>query len=281
MVTSPIPTERAPVRCTNIIRGIRMSLGQDRGHGVDVELSDAQIVYAIREALSLYSRYHSKQTYQTFTANLGQFEYTPNPPVKGILSLSMTPVTALGLGVPELVMYGTSMVGIGGSINYNSPYQYAVFVEWQKAANRVFSQTPCWCFVKEANRLYVYSPSKLVKVSFTGAIEWDYGFDEEEMWDEVEDPDDSGSSKPTYERLDATLKEIPINHVNWVRSLARAKSMEILGRIRSKYSSVPSTEGKDVQMDGADLLSTAKELWEKTESQMKTSAFGKLIPVYA
>ena len=57
-------------------------------------------------------------------------------------------------------------------------------------------------------------------------------------------------------------QENDIRSSTWVQQYALAHAKEILGRIRSKYSSVPAPKG-DVSWDGGALLAEAKE--EKTQ----------------
>jgi hypothetical protein len=70
----------------------------------------------------------------------------------------------------------------------------------------------------------------------------------------------------------------------WVRQYTLALSRELLGMIRSKFSTVP-IPGGDLTLDGSDLKSTAKEEKEKLRTDLKemldSMTYNKLIEVKA
>jgi hypothetical protein len=70
----------------------------------------------------------------------------------------------------------------------------------------------------------------------------------------------------------------------WVRQFALALAKELLGMIRSKFSSVP-IPGGDLQLDGGDLKSSAKEEKEKLRTDLKemldSMTYNKLIEIKA
>jgi len=70
----------------------------------------------------------------------------------------------------------------------------------------------------------------------------------------------------------------------WVRQYTLALSRELLGMIRSKFSTVP-IPGGDLTLDGSDLKSTAKEEKEKLRADLKemldSMTYNKLIEVKA
>lgn len=269
------------VRTRNLIRMVRLELGQDAGFGVTAEISDSQIVYAVRSAVAEYSRYHPLRSFQSFTSLVGQFTYTPNPALTGIDSLSMIPLTDLSIQpIPHIGFYSGIITGYGTAVNYNMPYKYAVFMEWKKAVEKTFSQQASYCFIPEVNKLYIYSPAKVVKVSIEGTIEYDSAFDEEELWSQ-QDEESGDPSEPKMERIDRALADIGSSHMLWIRELALAKSMQILGRIRSKYGSIPSVEGKEVQLDGSAMLAEGQAKWEAAKEAVRRSTFAKFRPVLA
>jgi hypothetical protein len=66
----------------------------------------------------------------------------------------------------------------------------------------------------------------------------------------------------------------------WIRQYTLALSMETLGRVRSKFSSVP-VPGKDVQLDGKDLISEGRSdrdgLRDKLGEMLESLTYDKLI----
>ena len=70
----------------------------------------------------------------------------------------------------------------------------------------------------------------------------------------------------------------------WVRQYALALAKELLGMIRSKFSSVP-IPGGELQLDGSDLKSSAKEEKDKLRTDLKemldSMTYNKLIETKA
>ena len=70
------------------------------------------------------------------------------------------------------------------------------------------------------------------------------------------------------------LQNIPYRNINsigkqWIRRFALALSKEMLGLVRSKFSSIP-IPGNDIQMNGTDLVSAGKEEQDKLREELKT-----------
>ena len=70
------------------------------------------------------------------------------------------------------------------------------------------------------------------------------------------------------------LQNIPFKNINsigkqWIRRFALSLSKEMLGLVRSKFSSIP-IPGNDIQMNGADLVSAGKEEQDKLREELKT-----------
>jgi len=259
------------MRVENFVRYVRLSLGQDRDHGVSVELTDAQIVLALREAISFYSRYFPLRSHQYFSAPIGIYQFDTSPRVRGILELSMAPAISLGVSIPELTHVGGRVISLTGGIDYTIPFQYATFVEWKNAAEKVFSQVPSWVFVPESGKIYTCCPSRGYHVSFVGALDFEDGFEDELMWDEPDVGDELPSEKLANGKLDNTLNIIPSANMLWIRKLTLAKSKTILGRMLRKYSGVPGVEGGTIQLDGEALVSEGKEEWDSTAAEIMDS----------
>lgn len=80
-----------------------------------------------------------------------------------------------------------------------------------------------------------------------------------------------------YSRVNSMAKQ-------WVRQYALALCKELLGTIRSKFSSVP-IPGGDLQLDGSDLKSSAKEEKDKLRTELRemldSMTYNKLIETKA
>ena len=70
----------------------------------------------------------------------------------------------------------------------------------------------------------------------------------------------------------------------WIRQYTLAGSKEILGHVRSKFSSVPIPNG-DVQLNGGDLISAGKEeknaLRDELKEMLDSLTYDKLIETQA
>ena len=78
---------------------------------------------------------------------------------------------------------------------------------------------------------------------------------------------------------------IPFDKINaigkqWIRRFALSLSKEMLGHVRSKFGSIP-IPGNDIQLNGADLVSSAKEeqtaLRDELKEVLDELTYGKLI----
>ena len=82
------------------------------------------------------------------------------------------------------------------------------------------------------------------------------------------------------------LKYSKVNEIGrqWVRQFALALSKELLGLIRSKFSSVPIPDG-DLSLNGGDLISQGREdqnnLREKMTELLDTLSYGNLLKAEA
>ena len=70
------------------------------------------------------------------------------------------------------------------------------------------------------------------------------------------------------------LQNIPFKNINsigkqWIRRFSLALAKEMLGLVRSKFSSIP-IPGNDIQMNGTDLVSSGKEEQDKLREELKT-----------
>tara|TARA_R100000008_G_scaffold30373_1_gene16877 strand:+ start:174 stop:1490 length:1317 start_codon:yes stop_codon:yes gene_type:complete len=72
----------------------------------------------------------------------------------------------------------------------------------------------------------------------------------------------------------APFENIPYKYINsigkqWIRRFALALTMETLGQVRSKFGNTIPIPGESVNLNGSDLLSSAKEMQEKLRTELK------------
>jgi hypothetical protein len=263
---------------TQLMQSIRMQLGQDQNYGIQVESSDGQIAHAIRLSLQEYSRVHPIKSHQSFIAGVGVTVYEPDPAVRGILEISMTEELSATLSAPEALLMGAGRLAyLGTGWRIEAPLGWAAFKQWEEVAGTIFSSHPQQQFLEDRNQLYIYSPIQNVKVALVGALDFDVAFDEEPTWVISQDPNEDSTSPLVTARLDAALASVPSRHHHWVRSLSLAQAMMIVGRMRRKYGTLPGTD-RDIQLDGAAMVSDGMALWEKTVGNM-TKASPHFVPV--
>jgi hypothetical protein len=195
-----------------------------------------------------------------------------------------TIVSIEDVGEVDLISIGTGTQTLvaNGLLSHNS-----IYLQWKDAADTVFSNKPSYCHLPDINKIYFYNPSSSCKVSFQGEMDWYINPDDDVLWDEsfndsnTADPTDQKPSVPHPEHLDEALGLIPENHVvNWVRKLALGESMKILGRMFSRYGSIPGVDGKDIQLNGPALLEEGKEIWEEALTEVRLAAVAMIPPVY-
>jgi len=219
---------------------IREMIIQDLGGGdvdaqsvVDVELNDQNFNNIIRRAQMWFNHRKGFIVYRPIAVVEGQTEYKMKNDVDNVLdvhfSLPSDVAAFFSLGFFDLIPYGPQNIGgIGGGVSSYSGF--AQLLQFSENRKRVFSVEPDWFYEQQSKILYVnlrsgsFSKLALAKLKLS---EFDIS------------------------KLPAKDEDI---FYRWC--LAHAK--EIIGRIRSKYDSLPAASGQ-VTLDGATLLAEGKE----------------------
>jgi len=100
----------------------------------------------------------------------------------------------------------------------------------------------------------------------------------ENTWDE--EPDRQWGSKGINNINTLPFPNVPYQNINsigkqWIRRFALSLSKEVLGQVRSKFGSIP-IPGNDVQLNGSDLISQAKEEQTALRDELK-AVFDELV----
>ncbi len=100
----------------------------------------------------------------------------------------------------------------------------------------------------------------------------------ENTWDEEDDR--QWGSKGINNINTLPFPNVPYQNINsigkqWIRRFALALSKEILGQVRSKFGSIP-IPGNDVQLNGSELISQAKEEQTALRDELK-AVFDELV----
>jgi len=90
----------------------------------------------------------------------------------------------------------------------------------------------------------------------------------------TEEDDRKSGTKGINNMNTLPFENVPYENINsmgkqWIRRFALSLSKEMLGQVRSKFSTIP-IPGESVTLNGADLLSQAKEEQEKLREELKT-----------
>ena len=100
----------------------------------------------------------------------------------------------------------------------------------------------------------------------------------ENTWDEEDDR--QWGAKGINNMNTLPFPNVPYQNINsigkqWIRRFALSLSKEILGQVRSKFGSIP-IPGNDVQLNGSDLISQAKEEQTALRDELK-AVFDELV----
>jgi hypothetical protein len=219
---------------------------------VQVELSEAQFNVVIAQAKRWFVARKGWVVWRPVQVVKNQFEYTMDKDIVKVLDVIFkvpTDVAAFfSLGFFDVIPYGPQNVGYIGyaSTQYSTFAQLLAFNEERK---RIFSVEPDW-YWREQERILVIpqrvdTPSDIMLVQAK--------------------LNDFDISKVEYKDEDVLYR--------WIH----AKSKQVVGRIRSKYDSLPAAGGQ-VTLDGQTLLQEAKEEFEILEKDIM-SAQGPDVPV--
>lgn len=226
---------------TELYDWVRRQLGHPI---VDVELEREHVEDALGEALAVYSRHKSRKATESFVtaANLPAHIYHFRTlGHRGVLKVEFQGVQE-GLTAPnieaQLLSGSFAYYGVAAPKFDLRYYEYAR--QWVKIASRELSSEETYRVSEDQKVLYVYTPGKQTRVTVTLAL------------DHV-----SPTTIPSWDQ-------------EWVRKFVLSWSKTILGRIRSKFSTVKGANG-DITMDGEKLLSEGQEELKALEERIAKS----------
>jgi hypothetical protein len=218
------------------------SITTSNAPAVAVELTDDQFNAAVQLATQWFTLRKGFVVYRPVTITDGISEYQMASDVQQVLDVIFqvpTDVAAFfSLGFFDLIPYGPQNIGSIGSglTNYSGFAQLIMFNEQRK---RVFSVTPEWSYDQQSQLLHIASRSGSATNMMLVCAKLN-SFDPVNL----NDKDDYIFCK-----------------------YVRAKCKEIVGRVRSKYDSLPAAGGTTT-MDGKDLIAEAKEEIEALDKEI-------------
>lgn len=212
---------------------------------VEVELTKDQFNTAVRLAKRWFVAKKGFSVFRPVSLVPGQAEYKMKEDVAQVMDVIFqvpNDVSAFfSLGFFDLIPYGPQSIGSIGSglSNYSG---FAQLLDYTEKRKRVFSVDPDWYYDQQNQKLMIASrPGSTVNMMIVHAKLSE--FDPKDLLDK----DDYIFTK-------------------WVR----AKCKEIVGRVRSKYDSLPAASGQ-VTLDGKDLIAEAEKEFEALEREIFAS----------
>lgn len=221
---------------------------------LNLELSEDQFHFAVKLAKQWFTARKGFVVYRPIPVYYMQNAYKMAPDVMNIQDVIFQAPNDLAafftLGFFDLIPYGPQGLGAMnlGLNDYASFAQILQFIEQRK---RVFSVDPQWWFEPQTQLLHI--TYRLGTVNNFILVQAKLNDFKPEM---LHDKDD------------------------WIFGrYVRAKCKEIVGRIRSKYDSLPSAGGS-ISLDGKDLIAESKEEFEKLDQEIFASQ-GPDLPLIA
>lgn len=223
-----------PIRgytCDQLVAWMKRQLGA----GIfTVELTDAQLVDQVYNALQKYSTYRPKPRYGAIALVSGQFEYLSElKPVYGVVQVWFVNPYPL----PSNLYWGNlispgPLTGVGID-------EYDSYMRWLKTWLRVTSSQPDWMWDDARQLLYIHNPMEMYQA---GVLAMD-------AWDKTEDLDGFGAM--------------------WVKDYAFQLARLQLAEILSKFSGAIPGPVKDLQLDQA-----KRDKAEAKITEMEAKLFG-------
>lgn len=212
------------------------------GSRVAVELSDDDLNESIRHTLLLYSKYKPYRVLEpiqltsTFTEKL-----PPEEDIYGVINVDLVANYETMGYETDAFLFTRVPIWQSRSPRFTwTLVEYDLMKKWINLTGRILDAHPDWHFDRYQRKLWIWMPSGGGK----GTITWirPYRFPEE-------------------------IPNILPNDIFWFQEFALAEAKEILGRIRSKYDSIPGG-GENFTLDGKDLIAEAREEKDKLLEQL-------------
>jgi len=252
------------MRITEFRTWTRRQLGEDGSCTVKVELTDKQIDQALDTAKDWWNAFFGLHKENYFPIVADQVEYdlsAVTPKVDEVLKVWFTHSAELidfrGLYPGFLDVNGIPYDAMG-VYDQNSPLgTITQTLQQMKSARRTFSSDPDWQFYQED--FDKDNPVRLLRM--------------------MPPPVDTGTGVYMYRVHpdDIKLHMYKPRDLFLIRDYALAEAKYMLGRIRNKYPDGLPAAGGDRRLDGADLISEAREDKERLEQKVLSYA-GPILP---
>lgn len=212
---------------------------------VTVELTDAQFKAALEQAKRWYISKKGWIVYRPISVAQTVTEYKMKDDVYKILDVIFdvpSDVAAfysfgffdiIPIGPQNTAMFSKTMANYSG---------FAQLLEFNEQRKRVFSAEPDWTFNDQTNTLYIHERRGL----------------------------NNGIAIVIAKLNDFDIAQLDGRDADLFARWTKAKCKEIVGRIRSKYDSLPAAGGQ-VTLDGKELIEEAKTEYELLNTEIFAS----------
>lgn len=220
-------------------------LGGGDGGYLTVELSDTAFANVITQAKRWFTAKKGFVIFRPMTIIDSQLDYVMKDDVQQVLDVIFSVPTDVAafftLGFFDIIPYGpnTLMSTGSGLSNYSGFAQLLQFTEQRK---RIFSVEPDWYYEQQTRILHITARGGTPSGTFLIQLK-------------TSDFDPAALSEKDDDLF-----------VRWVK----AKCKQIVGRVRSKYDTLPGAGGP-VALDGKELIAEAKEEFEKLDIEIFAS----------
>jgi hypothetical protein len=227
---------------------------------VTVELDDQQLDAAVDLSLQIYEEYAPREffKYHVFPTIPGKSVYTLPPDIGYVRHVFYK----------EMATFSFSSSDLGGAIPIEYFYPGGAYASI--TGGLIDSVTPIWGRVGEWSLYKGYERTYARSASNLGGWEWVGGYQNIKLY-------------PIPRSVQGVIVHYVQKNTDWQRvnqamqegALAHAKIM--LGRIRSKFGSLPGAQG-GVQLDGKDLITEGLQEKKDWEERL-ISRYGDTLPI--
>lgn len=227
---------------------------------VTVELDDQQLDAAVDLALQVYEEYAPREffKYYVFQATPGKSIYTLPPDVGYVRHVFYK----------EMATFSFSSSDLGGAIPIEYFYPGGAYASI--TGGLIDSVTPIWGRVGEWSLYKGYERTYARSASNLGGWEWIGGYQTIKVY-----PIPRSPQAIIVHYLQKNMDWPRVNQAMQEGALSFAKIM--LGRIRSKYATLPGAQG-GVQLDGKDLITEGLQEKKDWEERLITR-YGDTLPI--
>jgi len=203
--------------------------------GVDVELGERQLDYALRRALALWTKHQPQRQW----VNLGEVGPVrtyivsfDDPQLAGVVDVVFDDIDPQ---TRPYVMPNTYELRWG----IRGPRIYFQLHVAERRQERFTGEAPAWYWEPEEQKLYIYAPTRPVKAMalLLGKM---------------------------------TLENLRVDHEDDFEKAAIAHAKFLLARILGKFGSIPGAQG-EITTDAAELRSEAKEELREVRERLERS----------